>query len=123
VSTELVNRYYQVAVPVGVEWEIAGGKNFKLNVAGTIQPTYLINRNAYMLSTNFKNYSLTKGMMNNWNVNSNIETFISFKAGDYRWQLGPQIRYQHLPTFTNKYPIKEHLMDYGFKIGVSKIIL
>lgn len=122
-SAELANRYFQLAVPVGLEWEIIGNKKIQLNVAGSIQPTYLLNKNAYLLSSNFKNYAESQGMVNSWNLNSNIETFISFKVGDYKWQLGPQLRYQHLPTFTHKYPIKEHLMDYGLKLGVSKVIL
>jgi hypothetical protein len=122
-TAELKNRYFQLAVPVGLEWEIIGNKKIQVNVAGSIQPTYLLNKNAYLLSTNFKNYAESRNMVNSWNINSNIETFISFKVGDYKWQLGPQLRYQHLPTFIQKYPIKEHLMDYGLKLGVSKIIL
>ncbi len=119
-SAELVNRYYQLAIPIGVEWAIIGNKRIQLNVAGSIQPTYLINRNAYILSTNFKNYSENPDMVRSFNINSNIETFISFKAGDFKWQLGPQFRYQPYSTFIRQYPIKEHLMDYGIKIGLSK---
>ena len=119
-SAELVNRYYQLAIPVGVEWEIIGNKRIRLNVAGSIQPTYLINHNAYILSTNFKNYSENPEMVRSFNINSNIETFISFKAGDFKWQLGPQLRYQPYSTFIREYPIKEHLMDYGIKFGLSK---
>ena len=119
-SAELVNRYYQLAIPVGVEWEIVGNKRFQLNVAGSIQPTYLINRNAYLISTNFKNYSENPDMVRSFNINSNIETFLSFKAHNFKWQLGPQLRYQPYSTFIRQYPIKEHLMDYGIKIGISK---
>ena len=120
-STELVNRYYQLAIPLGVEWEVIGNKKIQLNVAATIQPTYLLNHNAYLLSTNFKNYSENPEMVRSWNLNSNIETFISFKVGDFKWQIGPQLRYQPYSTFIPQYPIKEHLLDYGAKIGVSKI--
>lgn len=119
-STELVNRYYQLAVPVGIEWEIIGNKRIQLNVAGSIQPTYLINHNAYLLSTNFKNYSENPEMVRSFNINSNIETFISFKVGDFKWQIGPQLRYQPYSTFIPQYPIKEHLLDYGMKLGLSK---
>lgn len=119
-STELVNRYYQVAIPIGVEWEIIGNQKIQLSVAGSIQPTYLINHNAYLLSTNFKNYSENPEMVRSFNLNSNIETFVSFKFGDYKWQLGPQLRYQPYSTFIRQYPIKEHLMDYGIKLGFSK---
>lgn len=122
-SAELVNRYYQIAAPLGIEWEIIGNKNLQLNIAGNIQPTYLLNKNAYLLSTNYKNYTESKGMINSWNLNSNIEAFLSFKVGDFKWQLGPQLRYQHFSTYISPYPIKEHLMDYGFKLGVSKVIL
>ena len=117
---ELVNRYYQIAVPVGVEWEILGNKRIQLNVAGTIQPTYLINRNAYLLSTDFKNYSEKPDLVRAFNINSNVETYISFKAGDFKWQVGPQLRYQPYSTFKAQYPIKEHLLDYGIKFGLSK---
>ena len=119
-STELVNRYYQLAIPIGVEWEIVGNKKVQLNVAGSIQPTYLINRNAYLISTNFKNYSENPEMVRSFNINSNIETFVSFNAGYFKWQIGPQMRYQPYSTFIPQYPIKEHLLDYGIKIGLSK---
>lgn len=121
-SAELVNRYYQLSVPVGVEWTIIGNKRIQLNVAGTIQPTYLLNRNAYLLSTNFKNYTENPEMVRKWNINSNIEAFVSFKVGDFKWQLGPQLRYQPYSTFIPEYTIKEHLMDYGIKLGVSQVI-
>ena len=121
-STKLVNRYYQLSAPIGVEWEVLGNKVIQLNVAGTIQPTYLLNRNAYLLSTNFKNYTESPGVIRQWNINSNVEAFISIKAGDYKWQLGPQLRYQPYSTFIPEYSIKEHLMDYGFKLGLSKTI-
>lgn len=121
-STQLVNRYYQFSVPVGIEWQVIGNKRLQFNVAATIQPTYLLNRNAYLLSTNFKNYTENPGMVRQWNVNSNIEAFISVKAGDLKWQIGPQLRYQPYSTFIPEYTIKEHLLDYGIKIGVSKTI-
>jgi len=119
-STELVNRYYQVAVPIGVEWEVIGNRKVQVNVAASIQPTYLINRNAYLLSTNFKNYTENPDMVRAWNLNSNLEAFISYHVGDFKWQVGPQIRYQPYSTFIRQYPIKEHLLDYGVKVGVSK---
>lgn len=118
-STDLVNRYFQLSMPVGVEWEIMGNKKIQWNVAGSIQPTYLLNRNAYMITTNFKNYTESPNMVRQWNVNSNLETFISFKYGDFKWQVGPQVRYQPFSTFIPQYPIKELLLDYGVKVGIS----
>ena len=121
-STELVNRYYQFSLPIGIAWQVLGNKKIQFNVAANIQPTYTFNSDSYVLSTNFKNYTVNSAMLRNWTINSNIETNISVKVGEYKWQLGPQIRYQHLPTFITKYPIRENLVDYGFKIGVAKQI-
>jgi hypothetical protein len=121
-AAELVNRYYQVSMPVGLQWEVIGNNKVKFNIAANVQPTYTINRKSYVLTTDYKNYTANEAMLRSWNVNSNIEAFMSVKVGEYRWQLGPQFRYQHLPTFITEYPIREHLVDYGFKVGVSKII-
>lgn len=119
-KTQLSNRYYQLAAPIGLEWEVIGNKTVQLNVAGSIQPTYLVNRNAYLLSTNFKNYTESPEIVRSWNINTNVETFISFRSGDFKWQIGPQLRYQPYSTFISQYPIKEHLLDYGLKLGFSK---
>ncbi len=121
-STDLINRYYQVSVPIGIEWEVFGNRNMKFNVAASLQPTYTINKNAYLLSTNLKNYTANSTLVRNWNLNSSMEAYLSLKVGEYNWQIGPQLRYQTLPTFVSEYPIREHLVDYGFKIGVSKLI-
>lgn len=120
--TEIVNRYYQLSMPVGVEWEVIGSKNISFNIAAAVQPTYNLNQDSYLISTNFKNYTESGSILRNWNLNTNIEAFINFKNGDYRWQIGPQFRYQQLSSFIKAYPIKENLLDYGLKIGVSKVI-
>lgn len=121
-AEQIANRFYQVAIPLGIEWDVIGNKNMQLTVGAGLQPTYLISKQAYILSTNYKNYVQSNTMLRRWNVNGNIEAFLSYKVGDFNWQLGPQIRYQHLPTSPNKYPIREHLVDYGMKIGVTKTI-
>jgi hypothetical protein len=117
---QLVNRYFQLAIPIGLQYELLGNKDFQLSIAGTIQPTYLFNKDAYLLTTNLKNYAERPDMFKNWNLNTSLETFVSFKVGDFKWQLGPQVRYQHSSTFIREYPIKEHLLDYGFKLGFTK---
>ena len=118
-STELINRYYQVSMPIGMEWEVVGNKKFQFNVAGSIQPTYILNRNAYLLTTNFKNYAENTDLVRKWNINSNFEAFVTMVTGDVKWQLGPQVRYQPYSTFSKQYPIREHLIDYGVKLGIS----
>jgi hypothetical protein len=36
--------------------------------------------------------------------------------------LGPQVRYQVLSSYKDKYPIREYLIDYGFKLGIQKTL-
>jgi hypothetical protein len=121
-ETEIVNRYYQVSMPVGVDWQVMGNEAVSLNVGASVQPTYQINQHAFVLSSDFKNYTQTEGMIRPWNLNSSLEAYLSFKVGSYNWQLGPQVRYQHLSTLIPQYSIKEHLWDYGLKLGITKPI-
>lgn len=118
-ATNLLNRYYQISIPLGVEYQILGNSKIQWNIAGSLQPTYLINRNAYMISTNLKNYTESPEMVRRWNLNGNLETFVSFTSRGLKWQVGPQVRYQPYSTFIRQYSIKEHLLDYGVKVGVS----
>ncbi|WP_207492283.1 hypothetical protein [Aridibaculum aurantiacum] len=119
-DAEINNRYYQVAIPVGIDYEVLGNKIVQLNIGASIQPTYQVNTEAFILSTNLKNYTQTSDILQHWNINSSFEAYLSFKAGKYKWQVGPQVRYQHLPSMVPQYPIREHLLDYGLKIGVTK---
>ena len=119
---DLQNKYYQLSVPIGLEMRIIGNGKLQFNVAGTIQPTYLLNRNSYLLTTDYLNYTKEPSLVRRWNVNGGLEAFLSYQTGGFRWQIGPQFRYQLLSTYTSKYPFKENLMEYGIKIGVSKTI-
>src|SRR5574343_205871 len=117
---QLNNKSYQVAVPLGVQWDIIKGKQFGISAEATVQPTYSFNSSVFLLSTDYKNYTDGNGFVRRWNVNTSAGIHINFKSGSNQWQLGPQIRYQHLPTYTNRYPIKEYLMDYGIRLAYSK---
>ncbi|WP_439504499.1 outer membrane beta-barrel protein [Sediminibacterium sp.] len=117
---QLSNKSYQIAVPLGVQWDIIKGNNFGISAEASVQPTYSFNSNVFLLSTDFKNYADGNGFVRRWNVNTSAGIHINFKSGSNLWQLGPQIRYQHLPTYTNRYPIKEYLMDYGVRLAFTK---
>lgn len=118
--TMLKNSRYMISVPLGFEVTVVGNKRVNFNLASTIQPTYVINNEAYLVSTNLKNYAQEPSLYRKWNVNAGAEAFVSVNTGSYSWVIGPQIRYQIMSSYKNKYPIKEHLVDYGFKIGVNK---
>lgn len=115
----LENLYFQVSAPVGLEVKIHGTKNAKFGIASTIQPTYIMSDRAYLLSYDYKNYTEVPWLIRKWNVNTALETFVSYSTGKMQWQVGPQVRYQLLSSFVDEYPVKENLFDFGLKVGVS----
>jgi len=119
---ELQNQYVQVSLPIGAELKLFGNDRLQLNVAGSIQPTYLLFNDTYLLSTNYENYTKEPSLVRKWNVHTSAEAFISYYIGGMRWQAGPQFRYQTLSSYNDRYPIKEYLIEYGIKIGVSKTL-
>jgi hypothetical protein len=61
-------------------------------------------------------------MLNRWNLNAGFETFIAYKVNGLTWQIGPQFRKQLFSTNSKTYAVGEKLVNYGFKIGVTKTI-
>lgn len=118
----LKNRFYQVSLPIGLDYKIAEHGKLSWNVAASVQPTYTFDKEPFVVSTNFKDYADGSKLMRNWNVNGNVETYLSYKMGSVKWQVGPQFRYQFMPTMSQNYPIKEYLLNYGLKIGFTKVI-
>ncbi len=121
-QTELENKVYQLAIPVGIQWDVIRGKHVGINMEASVQPTFNLNKSVYLLSTDYRHYAEGNDLVRKWNINTNVGLNLSYKAGKTSWQIGPQVRYQHLPTYSNKYPIKEYLMDYGMRIGLTRAI-
>jgi hypothetical protein len=119
-TAHLDNKVYQIALPIGLDYQLLRFKKFGIHAQASIQPTYNINKNVYLLSTDYANYAAGNDYVRKWNINTSVGLQFSYQKGNTTWQLGPQIRYQTLPTYTNPYPIKENLIDYGFRIGWSK---
>lgn len=119
-ESQLDNKLYQVSMPIGLQWDFFQTKHVGFSVGGSIQPTLTLNKNLYIISTDYKFYTDGTPFLRRWNVNSSAELNITYKVGATKWYLGPQVRYQHLPTYTERYPIKEYRLDYGVKIGVVK---
>lgn len=121
-QTDLRNEYFQISAPIGMEFILMGRKRLQMGVAATVQPTYLLNRNNYLITTDYKNYTSAPSLVRRWNVNTGAEAFVSYKVGSTKIQLAPQFRYQLLSSYTDQYPIKEYLMEYGAKLTISKTI-
>jgi hypothetical protein len=120
-STPIVlkNRYYEISLPLGIDWRPVNNK-FAWGIAASIQPTYTFDKEPFIITSNFKNYADGSRLMRNWNINAGFETYFGYNTGKYRWQIGPQVRYQLLPTMNNTYPIREYLLDYGIKVGLVR---
>lgn len=115
----LENFYFQVSLPVGAQLILMDNKKVQWGVGGSIQPTYLIGDRAYLITSDYKNYVKVPNLMRRWNVNSEFETFVGYSTGRISWQVGPQVRYQHLSSYISKYPVKENLFDFGLKVGAK----
>lgn len=116
----LQNRYYQISMPVGIDATLWKSGRLGAGVATSIQPTYIFDKDPFIITSDYKSYIDGSKLVRNWNINSNFEAYLSYTTGDFKWQIGPQFRYQLLSTISGSYPIKEHLLDYGIKIGVVK---
>lgn len=119
-TTWIPNQRIQISIPVGVEMQVLGNDRVNLNVAGSFQPSYTLNAKTYLLSSNYKNYVQEPTLLRKWNMNVEAETFLRINRGAIQWQIGPQIRYQLLPSYNGAYPVKEHIYDIGLKIGIIK---
>lgn len=116
----LRNRYYQMSIPLGIDYNLVNSKRLTWGLATSIQPTYTFDKQPLIFSSNYKNYADGSVYVRNFNINAAAETYIGYKTGSYTWQLGPQVRYQVLPSLENRYPNKEYLINYGLKVGVVK---
>ncbi len=117
---ELSSNFLQLALPVGFDLRLAQANKVGFYVAASGQLTWQLASNSYLISADYKNYVKQPDLDRRFNINTAIEAFISYDAGGVTWQAGSQIRYQLLPGSTTAYPVREHLVDYGFKVGVVK---
>ena len=118
--TKLKNYSLQVSLPVGLQYDFGSGNDLSFGIKTTFQPSLMLGSKAYILSEDKRNYLTNPELLRKWNLNTDLSTYLSFSSSTLRWQVGPQVRYQYLSTYTNRYPVKEHLINYGIRIGISK---
>ena len=119
-SVSLRNYSLQASIPVGLKYELWGNDKIQLNAAATLAPSLLIKGNAFVLSSDGNSYVNDPTLLRKWNMSSNFGLSLSFKSNKFRWQIGPDLRYQWLSTYIKGYPIQEHLIDYGIRIAISR---
>ncbi len=116
----LRNYNWQASMPLGLQYEFFGNNKFQLNLSSNVEPSLVLKSDAYILSSDGRNYINEPSLLRKWNVSSNFGAFVTFSSPKYRWYIGPNVRYQWLSTYQRDYPVKEHLIDYGIRIGISK---
>jgi hypothetical protein len=121
-AIKLHNESFQFSLPIGADLKLAGNENVQWNVGSTIQPTFVIGGKNYLISSDKRNFVKEPSLLRRWNLNAGFETFITFKSNGLTWQIGPQFRTQLFSTNSKKYVIEERLLNYGFKVGISKLI-
>jgi hypothetical protein len=114
----LRNYYFSASVPVGVELKLTGNNKTQVGVIGTIQPSYILSDRAYLLTTDYKNYAEVPSLTRKLNMSGSFEIYAGVSTGNINWRIGPQVRYQLKSSYVAKYPFKEHLFDFGLKLGV-----
>lgn len=119
-AVTLRNYSWQLSVPLGMQYELGGSDKIRFSACANMEPSLVIKSNAYMLSSDGRNYVNDPSLLRKWNLASNFDAFMSFRAGKFRWNIGPNVRYQWLSTYQKTYTVKEHLIDYGIRIGISK---
>ena len=119
---KLMNENLQLSVPVGLDYQVFKKKKIAIHAAGSVQPGFTIHASGHLITSNYKNYIQAEHLFRRFNMQSALEAYIRINAGSIDFHAGPQIRYQLLSNIVDLYPIKEHLMDYGFKIGLVKQI-
>lgn len=116
------NQYVQLSMPVGVEMKVLGNDRLQFNIAGTLQPTYRLNKSSYLITNDYKDYMRAPSLVRRWNMNVGAEAYLSYNRGPVKWQVGPQFRYQLFSSYDKAYPVKEYLTEVGIKIGITKTI-
>lgn len=116
----LSNYSYQVSIPLGLQYTVWGNKDMQVNLLSSFSPTAILKSDAFIMSSDSKYYVQDPSLLRPVNVNGSFEPTITFISPKVKWHVGPEIRYQLLSTYKNSFSIKEHLINYGIKIGISR---
>lgn len=116
----LSNTSLQASIPVGLQYILWSNKNVKINITSSIGPSFVLKNDAYIISSDGRNYVNDPTLLRKFNLAGDLGSFVTFSSSKIKWQVGPTVRYQMLSTYRNVYPLKEHLIDYGIRIGISR---
>ncbi|HMZ47249.1 MAG TPA: outer membrane beta-barrel protein, partial [Chitinophagaceae bacterium] len=69
-NKSLKNSLYQISIPLGIQWSFLQSKNFEIGLGLSIQPTLTLNKNVYLISTDYKYYTDGTSFFRKWNINT-----------------------------------------------------
>ena len=120
-ATNISSQNTALSFPLGADLKLMGNNRVSWAVAGTLQPTIILNNKAYIVTNDLKNYVRNADVFRSFVMNSALETYLKVERGNgVALQIGPQFRYQISSSYTQKYTISEHLIEYGLKVGIIK---
>ena len=114
------SKTYQVSLPIGVAYKLYGNNKVEWYAGASIQPSFVFGGDAFLISSDRKNYVADPSFIRKMNVNTGVETFVSYNLGSFSLQAGPQFRYQLFSTYNKQYTNTEKLYNVGLKIGILK---
>jgi hypothetical protein len=114
----LHNLYFSAAIPIGLQFRLSEAGRPEVGISGTVQPTYILGNRTYLLTTDYKNYAEVPSLIRKWNISTGFEIYAGITTGKIDWRIGPQVRYQLFSSYKKEYPVKEHLFDFGLKVGI-----
>lgn len=117
---KLHNTTYQISVPVGFAYKLSSQNNVDWFAGASVQPTYVFGGNAHIISSDLKSYISDPSSISTWNLNLGFETYMNFKLGTYKLQVGPQVRYQVYSTYRRSLALIEKPYAVGLKFGLTK---
>lgn len=116
----LLNYSLQASIPVGLQYNIWQNKNIQINLASTIDVSTVLKSNAHIISSDDRFYVRDPLLSRKVNMGANFNPNIVISGQKVKWHVGPNIHYRLFSTYNDSYLIKEHLVDYGIRIGISK---
>ena len=116
----LLNYSLQASIPVGLQYHIWQDKNVQVNLLSAVDVSAVLKDNAYLISSDGRYYVKDPSLSRPVNMGINFNPNIVLSGQKIKWHLGPSVRYQLFSRYKNNYLSKEHLVDYGIRIGISK---
>jgi hypothetical protein len=119
-NTFLELNSYNISIPIGSEFELAGNDHIHWYAGASLEPTFKIYDNPVLNKrSDLSIYDANK--YRKWNINSNLETFLSLRINKNSFfKAGPQFRYQLFSPYNNLINSYNNSYNFGMKFGVSK---